>query len=819
MKVCRAMKLRAPAAAAGIWLALPLAAGATTYFVSKTTSNGYTAGNDGNACTTYGAPCATIIGGLSKMTSGADTVQVNADGTYAETGYPNLVYPGMLTGDPTLCGTAAGGGTYPTLQSSDTTRLLNAGFTGLGTVACFNMDAQSGASKQGVTPQSGNTGVLLRQINWKNFVASQIGGVNVNNIAFTVDRNTCGPDSTGNTFFAFSTDSAHTTFLDIYGGSFSCGTTYGLSFTGGTLGALRFWPDVNGTLPQFPGSETYALIVNSGSIADFRLQGNFSGASGTAVRLTNTSLPSASISNLTVTNSAGSAQGAQVAVMGVTSSNFSINSCNLTEANTGYGALSVASELITNFFMSGCTINGMVGGSASIATIATGGSAQIIGNVFTSPVGGNTQMLKGGSDGAIYGAQNTGTSTFTQNLADVAGNRYVDEPFTTQPMGSGSRAPYISYVDAYLSKTGSPTGNISFSLYADSGGNPTGAALATSATFPASSLTGVVQQVHFKLSTPIYDAPSTKYHVVWTYSGTIDGANYPQLDANGVTTTTVANLQKSADGVTWTPDASHYLRSIVAMGYYGSSPTYAFNTFKYADTTNAAERECVNTGPMLAAYVYGNLCTNAGYIVAKNVLSTPAAQSYMFGNVMSITIGTSTGLYAKASSYMNIINNTVVLGTGAGNGAAGVTAGPDSIGAINPIASDHFTSKNNIIANLGSAATCYSIIGGTTNVVIDMDDCFSPNNTTIDHASGNNWATWQGNGFDINGLTSSPGLPTSPQAKSDFSILPNNPAARGGAPVQNVSIDALGRPFQSPWPMGAIQPANGVPIRVLRRGL
>lgn len=55
---------------------------AATYYVSKSTANGWSIGNDNNACTTTNVPCLTIAGGLGKMSSG-DTLLIN-DGTYVE---------------------------------------------------------------------------------------------------------------------------------------------------------------------------------------------------------------------------------------------------------------------------------------------------------------------------------------------------------------------------------------------------------------------------------------------------------------------------------------------------------------------------------------------------------------------------------------------------------------------------------------------------------------------------------------------------------------------------------------------------------------
>lgn len=55
---------------------------AATYYVSKSTANSWSIGKDSNTCATMSAPCLSIGGGLSKMSSG-DTLIIN-DGTYSE---------------------------------------------------------------------------------------------------------------------------------------------------------------------------------------------------------------------------------------------------------------------------------------------------------------------------------------------------------------------------------------------------------------------------------------------------------------------------------------------------------------------------------------------------------------------------------------------------------------------------------------------------------------------------------------------------------------------------------------------------------------
>jgi hypothetical protein len=64
------------------FLSSPETARASTYYVSKSTANGWSTGSDSSACTATNTPCLSIAGGLAKMSSG-DTLIIN-DGTYVE---------------------------------------------------------------------------------------------------------------------------------------------------------------------------------------------------------------------------------------------------------------------------------------------------------------------------------------------------------------------------------------------------------------------------------------------------------------------------------------------------------------------------------------------------------------------------------------------------------------------------------------------------------------------------------------------------------------------------------------------------------------
>lgn len=89
-----------------VFIVLPAASYATTYYVTQ-------GGSNSNACTTASAPCLTIAGAIGKATSAGDIIQV-ASGTYNEN--PNLSHAGTSGNLITLRGST---GTCPTTSVAD----------------------------------------------------------------------------------------------------------------------------------------------------------------------------------------------------------------------------------------------------------------------------------------------------------------------------------------------------------------------------------------------------------------------------------------------------------------------------------------------------------------------------------------------------------------------------------------------------------------------------------------------------------------------------------------------------------------------------
>lgn len=89
----------------------------------------------------------------------------------------------------------------------------------------------------------------------------------------------------------------------------------------------------------------------------------------------------------------------------------------------------------------------------------------------------------------------------------------------------------VSQITLRLSKGGSPTDNLVVELQSDSGGNPSGSVLATSAVIAGSTLTGSGVDYTFTFPTP-YTATAGTYHFVLKRSGSYDGSNFYWVHGN-----------------------------------------------------------------------------------------------------------------------------------------------------------------------------------------------------------------------------------------------------------------------------------------------
>jgi hypothetical protein len=152
-------------------------------------------------------------------------------------------------------------------------------------------------------------------------------------------------------------------------------------------------------------------------------------------------------------------------------------------------------------------------------------------------------------------AEDSNSETGTNYQLNSGGNTRVAQAFS-----NGVVAQNLTRVIARLKKVGSPTGNLTVSLYAITGSfgstsTPTGAALATSVNLDVSTLTTSYLQKEIAFTTQYNMAASTNYFISFEYSGG-DGSNYVHVegDATGTHAGNVATYAGS-----WTAAAAEDL--------------------------------------------------------------------------------------------------------------------------------------------------------------------------------------------------------------------------------------------------------------------
>lgn len=137
----------------------------------------------------------------------------------------------------------------------------------------------------------------------------------------------------------------------------------------------------------------------------------------------------------------------------------------------------------------------------------------------------------------------TGTLKESQTTASATLEVFSNIGGTSHGMGQSFTAGSsysIGCVELKIGKTGSPTGNIALSIYADSGVNtPTGAALASSAPVDLSTF-GSSAVVSFFLTSSTALTNGTKYDLALEFSGSgqvTDGSNRLDISTDNATNT------------------------------------------------------------------------------------------------------------------------------------------------------------------------------------------------------------------------------------------------------------------------------------------
>lgn len=200
------------------------------------------------------------------------------------------------------------------------------------------------------------------------------------------------------------------------------------------------------------------------------------------------------------------------------------------------------------------------------------------------------------SDDIKYNVQVDSVNTFDSQTTIIASydeSNYdsdVGSYYGTPGMGQigqtflvGGSDIYLTSIKLYLKKSGSPAGPFTISLYATSGGLPTGASLTTIGSITSGSLTTSSQLLEYTLATPYLLSANTTYAIViLASSGTSDNANYLAVGRDASSpgyTDGTAMIDPSGSWLTSSADWIFYiysktpLTSVVSgtdMGFSGS---------------------------------------------------------------------------------------------------------------------------------------------------------------------------------------------------------------------------------------------------------
>jgi hypothetical protein len=228
------------------------------------------------------------------------------------------------------------------------------------------------------------------------------------------------------------------------------------------------------------------------------------------------------------------------------------------------------------------------GGNISIldsASLELGNSFEIntSGYVNTSAGADKNIVYKDGAFQLYVSAAGTITAKIpgtgsTIDQSHVAGTLLVQSAYTVNRAGQSftpAASGYLSTVEVYLTKQGSPTGNMTLNLYlSDANNKPTGSILATSGVLDSAAISGTYQA--FTFGTPAVITSGTKYVFVLVYSGG-DGANYVVVRGNTSDSYAGGKLIISADsGATWTEqtkdiDFKTYVTPVAIINAAGQS--------------------------------------------------------------------------------------------------------------------------------------------------------------------------------------------------------------------------------------------------------
>lgn len=755
----------------------------TIYYVSNAASNGYALGNDSND-------------GLSPSTPFLTWAKAVTLGNNTYYGNPGIAYDENASGlnhgftaagtqtfstDPTLLGV---GNVIMTAAASD--RIVNVA-TSSGAITFNNItfDGLSTSGQNAIILHNQTGGFFLNKCTFQHFT----GGLAINGASGTgniVAIDKCIALNTVPTFF-IGVGGTYTSAL--FTGCTLSSTTVGIQFqSSATLTSLHVTKSVDGTQMTFNGSGA-AVEIASGTITTMEIDNCiFDGTLSNGVYFPATGLATAT--NLLIHDNiltGTSFSECAFSIFNATSSNCQIY--NNTSTSQG-GLCNVGSENFSNTLIYNNTLTIPAGGTFDgiSATVCTG-ILKIYNNTLTLNATATVHGILVGEDGGNSMGGNTNTVTAAQNMGDVSGNSYIDQIFINAAATQTSHTTYLGYVQLIqLKLAGTPVGNITCSLYTDSAGVPGTLVEASETNINANLLTSSYQTFYFPFTAHNKLTSSATYHLVFHYTGSVDGTNYVIFGTN--TTVTDGSILKSTTGPggSWVADTSHSIVYDVIGGMYNVTASVYGNTILAPISTSATQHGLLVAG-VLNPSVYNNISIGSPVFGCK--LCTGAD---FHDNLLFTSVGTQGGLIFKSSTNVTGYQNTIV------NTATGASSCLDIESDVNFSAGNPppctGTFYNNILVRSGGGQV-YGVQDAFSTLVTNYNDVWQTGgaNVGIGQAS---WAGWQGSGNDTHSVNLDPLLSNevSPAVAADFIPALTSPAKAIGINLNGaVPTDYLGNPF------------------------
>jgi hypothetical protein len=330
---------------------------------------------------------------------------------------------------------------------------------------------------------------------------------------------------------------------------------------------------------------------------------------------------------------------------------------------------------------------------------------------------------------SVVGAE----TLYTTNTAASGGLTWGDtasgwasrgQTFTT------TTATSVSSVRLSIWKTASPTDNLTVSIYAVSGGLPTGSALGTSnivvgSTLGTTALTGLNSPTTFTFATPVALAASTQYALMPARSTGLNATNYYNITGQGSSPYAGGNMV-NYNGTTYTASSTNDL----GFAVYGVTLTDAYYFIGRSSATSTTLQAYKSTDPEDSLIIVDTKAsTNAGRAIGFSAVNEKLAQTFTTIGAVSLKSFTFSG--AKSGSPTDDILADIYLadasdfptGSSLGQGLIAASSVPttNSINTITwttPVALSAATKYCLVVSRSGalSNTNVVSWYGGTGDV-------------------------------------------------------------------------------------------------------